>query len=84
MALPDFIQILSVVTFEESKEAFLINITQLQGNVSHLYFLRCLFLMTGKRRYNIKMWKTFTDCFNCLPVAAIVDEKIFCCHGGDV
>lgn len=33
-------------------------------------------------RYNIKLWKTFTDCFNCLPVAAIVDEKIFCCHGG--
>jgi serine/threonine-protein phosphatase PP1 catalytic subunit len=24
-----------------------------------------------KRRYNIKLWKTFTDCFNCLPVAAI-------------
>lgn len=37
---------------------------------------------TGKRRYNIKLWKTFTDCFNCLPVAAIVDEKIFCMHGG--
>ncbi|KAJ8045754.1 Serine/threonine-protein phosphatase PP1-beta catalytic subunit [Holothuria leucospilota] len=35
-----------------------------------------------KRRYNIKLWKTFTDCFNCLPTAAIVDEKIFCCHGG--
>lgn len=39
-------------------------------------------LFKGKRRYNIKLWKTFTDCFNCLPVAAIVDEKIFCCHGG--
>ena len=39
-------------------------------------------LRSGKRRYNIKLWKTFTDCFNCLPVAAIVDEKIFCCHGG--
>ena len=25
-----------------------------------------------KRRYNIKLWKTFTDCFNCLPVAAIM------------
>ena len=37
--------------------------------------------VSGKRRYNIKLWKTFTDCFNCLPVAAIVDEKIFCCHG---
>uniref|UniRef100_A0A6G3MGD6 Serine/threonine-protein phosphatase n=1 Tax=Henneguya salminicola TaxID=69463 RepID=A0A6G3MGD6_HENSL len=35
-----------------------------------------------KRRYNIKLWKTFTDCFNCLPIAAIVGEKIFCCHGG--
>jgi diadenosine tetraphosphatase ApaH/serine/threonine PP2A family protein phosphatase len=35
-----------------------------------------------KRRYNIKLWKTFTDCFNCLPVSAIVDEKILCMHGG--
>lgn len=35
-----------------------------------------------KRRYNIKLWKTFTDCFNCLPVAAIVESTIFCMHGG--
>ncbi|CAK4632929.1 unnamed protein product [Aphanomyces euteiches] len=35
-----------------------------------------------KRRYNIKLWKTFTDCFNCLPVAAIIDERILCMHGG--
>ena len=41
------------------------------------------FFLAGKRRYNIKLWKIFTDCFNCLPIAAIVDEKIFCCHGGE-
>ena len=37
---------------------------------------------TGKRRYNIKLWKMFTDCFNCLPVAALIDGKIFTMHGG--
>lgn len=35
-----------------------------------------------KRRYNIKLWRTFTDCFNCLPIAAIIDEKILTMHGG--
>ena len=27
-------------------------------------------------KYNIKLWKTFTDAFNCLPIAAIIDEKV--------
>lgn len=35
-----------------------------------------------KRRYSIKLWKTFIDVFNCFPVAAIIDEKILCMHGG--
>ena len=35
-----------------------------------------------KTRYNIKLWKTFTDLFNYMPVAALIDEKIFCIHGG--
>ena len=36
----------------------------------------------GIRRYNGKLWKAFNNCFNCLPVAAIVGDKIFCCHSG--
>lgn len=35
-----------------------------------------------KRRYSIKLWKIFTDCFNCLPICCLVDEKIICMHGG--
>ncbi|KAI5467352.1 Metallo-dependent phosphatase-like protein [Mariannaea sp. PMI_226] len=35
-----------------------------------------------KRRCNVKIWKTFVDCFNTLPIAAIVAGKIFCVHGG--
>lgn len=35
-----------------------------------------------KRRCTVKIWKTFVDCFNTLPIAAIVAGKIFCVHGG--
>jgi len=35
-----------------------------------------------KRRYSIKMWKMFCDAFNCMPICAIIDEKIICMHGG--
>ena len=35
-----------------------------------------------KREYGMKVWKQFNDVFNCMPVAAIVDDKIFCVHGG--
>jgi serine/threonine-protein phosphatase PP1 catalytic subunit len=35
-----------------------------------------------KRRYNVRIWKSFTELFNYLPVAAIIDDKTLCMHGG--
>ena len=35
-----------------------------------------------KTRYSIKLWKTFIDCFNCLPLVALISGKIICMHGG--
>ena len=35
-----------------------------------------------KRRYSIKLWKIFGSLFDCLPIAALIENKIFCVHGG--
>ncbi|KAJ2550155.1 serine/threonine protein phosphatase Pzh1 [Coemansia sp. RSA 1933] len=35
-----------------------------------------------KRRCNVKVWKSFINAFNALPVAAVVASKIYCVHGG--
>jgi diadenosine tetraphosphatase ApaH/serine/threonine PP2A family protein phosphatase len=31
---------------------------------------------------SIKIWRTFQDVFNTMPIAALIENKIFCCHGG--
>lgn len=35
-----------------------------------------------KRRHSIRLWKAFSDCFNYMPIAALVESKILCMHGG--
>eukprot|EP00913_Durusdinium_trenchii_P026495 g24860.t1 len=33
------------------------------------------------RRYTVKLWKTFGDAFNWMPVCASIDDRILCMHG---
>ncbi len=35
-----------------------------------------------KRRYSILLWRRFVDLFDYLPVAALIDDRILCMHGG--
>jgi diadenosine tetraphosphatase ApaH/serine/threonine PP2A family protein phosphatase len=35
-----------------------------------------------KRRFDVKLYKRFTDVFNVLPVAACVEDVALCMHGG--
>eukprot|EP00979_Chaetoceros_neogracilis_P006660 scaffold1355_cov165-Chaetoceros_neogracile.AAC.13 len=35
-----------------------------------------------RRRYSVKIWKTFCSVFDCLPCTAVIDDKIICMHGG--
>ncbi|GAB6026145.1 serine/threonine protein phosphatase Sds21, variant 2 [Chamberlinius hualienensis] len=57
---------------------FLLRGNHESANINRIYG----FYDECKRRYSVKLWKTFTDCFKCLPVAALIEGTIFCVHGG--
>ena len=59
------------------------NFFMLRGNHECSYINRQFgFYDECCQRFNENIWRRFCDVFNCLPIAAIVDDKIFCVHGG--
>ncbi|KAJ6238062.1 serine/threonine-protein phosphatase pp1 isozyme 2 [Anaeramoeba flamelloides] len=45
-------------------------------NQNYGFYAECI------SRYSPLVYKAFSDCFNVLPLAAIIDDRIFCVHGG--
>lgn len=55
----------------------------LRGNHECSYINRLYgFYDECKRRSNLKIFKIFVDVFNVLPIAAVVNKRIICMHGG--
>lgn len=53
------------------------NITKIYG-----FYDECKRRLPSIPGNSSKLWKSFIDVFNTLPIAATINDKIFCIHGG--
>ena len=65
------------------KVKFKNNFFMLRGNHECSYINRLYgFYEECLRYYSITIWRVISDVFKCMPIAAVIDDKIFCIHGG--
>mmetsp|Transcript_64428 Transcript_64428/g.153715 ORF Transcript_64428/g.153715 Transcript_64428/m.153715 type:complete len:319 (+) Transcript_64428:94-1050(+) len=57
---------------------FLLRGNHESSNINRLYG----FYDEVKRRFSIKLWKTFCDAFSYMPISAMIEDRILCMHGG--
>ena len=65
------------------KVKFKNNFFLLRGNHECSYINRIYgFYDECLEHYSITIWRVMSDVFKCMPIAAVIDDKIFCIHGG--
>lgn len=58
-------------------------ITLLRGDHENEFISRTYgFYDECKNKYSIRLWRTFMSVFDYLPLAALIENEIFCIHGG--
>lgn len=60
-----------------------VHMTLLRGNHEDESIMKIYgFFDECKRRYSLRVFKLFSDLFRVLPITALVNDAIFCMHGG--
>jgi len=60
------------------KTFFMIRGNHEQSEINRIYG----FYAECEQRYSVRLWKQFQEVFDSLPIAALIDNVIFCVHGG--
>lgn len=59
-----------------------LNIKNYCTQTTKLHFIFILFHNPGESRALGEIWQDLLDLFDCLPLAALINDRIFCCYGG--